>query len=784
MNTNPPHFFSADRPIEHLDDDRLQRRTFALSIAQAITTWHGDESLVMALYGGWGDGKSSIKGMVVDAMKKDSATCPFIVEFNPWEWAGQHQLAQVFFDEIGKQMAHQGTAEERKKAEECGRRLRKLGKYLNLTGSILTPIMQATSLAFPVAGILTPVVSKVFKKSGQLAKDAAEAVQEQKDREDVSLLKVKSELRVALTALKRNVVVMVDDVDRLAADEIKLLFQLIKANSDFPNLIFFLFFQRDIIERALGRTIRTGAGKDYLEKIVQVPLSVPHIQRPLLEGFMDSKLRELLARRGMERAFEWLRFKEMWQEGLGGYFQNVRDVVRFFGTFEFQVVAFSDPAEFDPVDLFALEVLRVFEGGVYETLAKSRHLLTPDDLDQFQHDIKNLDVTEPWKKSIKKIVDTGKATRPEAVDAVLKSLFPIESFALGLRTPEKLGRLQKQARVGHPAFFGRYFHLCVPQGDIPQTEVLKLLSATANTVEFKRLLVECDKQQLALEALTRLSAYADRFEASHAGHISAALFDEGDNLVGRYGESLWEGFSAIACYLIEAHLDNLSSGSARFAVLKSAFEATNGIYLPACLLRREGSRANEYTKKDKPRGITREEVGVLENAQIDELARICIHYFEQAAESGSLQSHAKLQDILGWWLQWSRTSDAAKVYFRKLVATDAGLLTLLEQYLGGKLSDDAHQKFVDRLFDRGLTDFEQFMPADEVKGRVEEVSKGKLSELHSRLCRVFMDVYTEHMRNRAAFPAGTPVQPDPAPEGDNPEASPEGSAPGDDKPTG
>jgi predicted KAP-like P-loop ATPase len=133
-----------------------------MSIAQAITTWNGDESLVMALYGGWGDGKSSVKGMVVDAMKRNQGACPFIVHFNPWEWAGQNQLAQVFFDEIGKQIAHQGSNDEKQKAKECGRRLRKLGKYLNLTGSIVTPVMYAASLAFPVASIFTPVVSKVF----------------------------------------------------------------------------------------------------------------------------------------------------------------------------------------------------------------------------------------------------------------------------------------------------------------------------------------------------------------------------------------------------------------------------------------------------------------------------------------------------------------------------------------------------------------------------------------------------------------------------------------------
>lgn len=460
MSNNTPHFFSGDRPIERLDDDRLQRGAYAKSIAQAIKTWHGDESFVMALYGGWGDGKSSVKGMVEDSLKKDAAKCPFIVHFNPWEWGGQNQLAQVFFDEIGKQISHQGSDADQQNAAECGRRLRKFGKYLNLAGSFMTPVGYAANLAFPFASIVTEAAAKVLEKSGELTRKASEALEEQEEHENSNLVKVKSELKLGLTKLNQNIVVFIDDIDRLAADEIKLLFQLIKANSDFPNLIFFLFFQRDIIEKALGRTIRTGTGKDYLEKIVQVPLSLPQVQRALLENFIDSKLRDLLVRHKLERRFDWKRFKLLWQEGLSGYFQNLRDVARFFGTFEFQVASFASPEEFDPVDLCALEVLRLFEANVYNVVANSRDTLMQDNLSLFQCDVRNVDVTEPWRQSIEQIVNAGKASEPKAVESVLECLFPIESFAFGMRSPDKLTRMQKQARVGHPAFFGRYFHLC------------------------------------------------------------------------------------------------------------------------------------------------------------------------------------------------------------------------------------------------------------------------------------------------------------------------------------
>jgi predicted KAP-like P-loop ATPase len=53
------NWFSADRPIISRGEDKLGRRGFAEAIAGAIDGWRGQESLVIALYGPWGTGKSS-----------------------------------------------------------------------------------------------------------------------------------------------------------------------------------------------------------------------------------------------------------------------------------------------------------------------------------------------------------------------------------------------------------------------------------------------------------------------------------------------------------------------------------------------------------------------------------------------------------------------------------------------------------------------------------------------------------------------------------------------------
>ena len=79
---HPSEWFSSDRPIETRDEDVLGRRGFSESLADAIRGWSGRESLVLALYGEWGDGKSSIKNMVVEALHSKSPNID-VVDFNP-----------------------------------------------------------------------------------------------------------------------------------------------------------------------------------------------------------------------------------------------------------------------------------------------------------------------------------------------------------------------------------------------------------------------------------------------------------------------------------------------------------------------------------------------------------------------------------------------------------------------------------------------------------------------------------------------------------------------------
>jgi predicted KAP-like P-loop ATPase len=87
------------------------------------------------------------------------------------------------------------------------------------------------------------------KKISAASNAAAEGVGHSKSNESLSSQKTK--LRQLMLKLDAQIVVVIDDIDRLGDDEVLLVLRLIKANADFPNLTYLLLFQRDIVERAV-----------------------------------------------------------------------------------------------------------------------------------------------------------------------------------------------------------------------------------------------------------------------------------------------------------------------------------------------------------------------------------------------------------------------------------------------------------------------------------------------------------------------------------------------------
>lgn len=286
----PTPFHISDRPAE---SDALGRNHFAKLLAQSIASVGADDGFVIGIEGSWGTGKSTVIGFIKKQLFEldGSDSKPIIVEFNPWMVSNAGGLVDALVTQIAA--AIHASVDVPEKSLKAGQ---KLLSYIGLIKHLkylkyVPGVSWAGHIAQDAAEIAGTVADGV--ESAQRALDDVEKL-----LPNLDLAKRKAEVVEALCELGRNIVVIVDDVDRLPENEIRLIVQAIKAVADFPRTTYLLAYDREIVANALGGG-DTAKGQSYLEKIVQVAYPIPPLFRHQLRSFLDMKLKELFAMIGV-----------------------------------------------------------------------------------------------------------------------------------------------------------------------------------------------------------------------------------------------------------------------------------------------------------------------------------------------------------------------------------------------------------------------------------------------------------------------------------------------------
>jgi predicted KAP-like P-loop ATPase len=263
--------FRADQPINTHKEDLLSRHSFANALAKSILSYELNDSISVGLFGKWGSGKTSLINMTLEEIKALSSNKePFVIKFNPWNFSDQNQLIQQFFNELSLVLCRDDSAGSHIK---IGRTIQKYSRFFE-------PFDYVPTVSF---------IGKIAKGLKSVGKAAEKAGEESLK----NLSGVKSELDILLRDIDTKIIIVIDDIDRLNNTEIRQIFQLVKSLADFPNTIYLLSFDKDVVINALKK-VQEGSGNDYLEKVIQVPFEIPQISKREVEHFLFKKLDELI----------------------------------------------------------------------------------------------------------------------------------------------------------------------------------------------------------------------------------------------------------------------------------------------------------------------------------------------------------------------------------------------------------------------------------------------------------------------------------------------------------
>lgn len=607
--------FADDRPIQTDDQDLLRRSAFAKNLAVAIAGWKNKESLVVALTGPWGSGKSSIKNLALRQFATDPGHA--VIEFNPWEWSGQEKLSASFFDEVSLAIQRKDKSADGKRLAKV---LRQYGKKLNagaalvegvtnylplLLGSalfasylsawVVNPAAQ-TFLVWASGGTALAAGAVFIKRVAQFLSEHAEGLDNAAKEAELTLHQIRSEIRTLLAKREHPLLIVMDDIDRLSSEQMKALFQLVKGNMDFPNVVFLLLFQRDIVEQGLERAGFKGA--EYLEKIIQVPFSVPVLSSDRLQSVLFERLNAILSGEAQLAAqFDAGYWGSMYRGGLNQFFRSLRDVYRYTSTLTFhcRLLRGVDVAEINAVDLFALECLRTFAPDSYDAIPQHKAILTSSEPTRHQ---------DPGEKEqlmalIQGILMLAPQHCRGAAEQIIQQLFPTLDWVFSNTSYDGSVRARwlRDSRVCCVETFDRYFELALPEGGVSNSLLHSLTQLMTDSDQFCDILRNKDqKQQQAI--LGRLETHIDELPLDQSAAVVETLLNAGEVVIGGEPSIVSQSAPKQAFRLLRLFLQRHDQPAIRSQLILRAFANAKGFVVMENLLTFETVRRSKAKPTD------------------------------------------------------------------------------------------------------------------------------------------------------------------------------------------
>ena len=540
--------YAVDAAVFDPEQDEFGRRQFCERVGHTIAARQNAGSLVVGIYGEWGEGKST----ALNFIERELARHPHVVlvKFNPWRFSDEAHLLNSFFGSLAAALG--GSINSPK--EKIGGLMRDYGATI-LGGSKFNPSFLGASLGEVDLGETTKLLGD---------KLASVSLDEQKKR-----------IGNILSDEIKRVVVLMDDIDRLEREEVQAVFRLVKLTADFAYTTYVLAFDDARVAESIGTRYGKGdaqAGRDFLEKIIQVPLRLPKADVLSLRDFCSKGIDNALALARIDldeeqqQSFGWA-----FIQGVEPRLKTPRQCRRYANALAFALPLLRGEAR--PEDVMLVEALRVFYPQMYEAVRNHPDVFLGVS-ERFEISITNAD-KEHIKQRKTSIVNAAleglNESEKEAARSLLEHLFPRSQAAwrqhYGVVGSEELW--EREQRVAAPYYFSRYFSYAIPVGDVPDRDVRSLFEVVDNqpieniTAELRRLVAgergeAGDRDKRAQRLLSKITRRAKELDEDRSRKLALAVVRIGDELRQARREALFLTTFAQASGLLRDLIGNIA----------------------------------------------------------------------------------------------------------------------------------------------------------------------------------------------------------------------------------
>lgn len=687
--------FISDKPINCPEDDTLNRIEFSENLAQTIIEWGQTDSIVLAINGKWGYGKTSLLNLVkhyINIKTKESSNLLsklsrmfikldieevdkkiVIVDYCPWGFDDQDKIHNALFKDIAKAINKHGffLLEVASKISEYSKALRNklylpfdiFAKGILTLGTMIVVLLfkLSNSIIFWLAlsvFVLFFVMSLVSIISSS--------------RSPIELKKRLSEM---ILRKRLRMIVFIDDIDRLSRDEILMLLKVIRVNADFPNCIYVLALDYEVVSNIIGSQEYGICGYDYLNKIIQVNISLPAHDPELIRQYIIHDLEKFFDLHGIksvnkqfeEGAQHWYHIQEA---GIWSMISSLREAKRYLNSVKYLLLLLTntDILEVNALDLLSIEAIRLYDPVSYEYVKYNEELFCNTKMifeDEKKAIERHTDIYNKWIHTI----DANKATK---VLGMLHVLFP----QLKDYNPSILGYIEsderdsvRTLRINTKEHFAKYFSFnfkktgdCIAQLDI------ETLTSSRDYDKLKDIIMKHIGANSLTQLLFRLTneITEDTLKSKSFVTLLQVLFDVSDNVSYDY-QGVFSNQEYDTLYYSSLNIIQWLGKAVADKVVPSLVEQSESLYAPVRLL-------NTILNSDKSDPFCQP---IVSNSVISRVKMAVIRLIEDRKEN--LLEHPQFSFIYDCWFEWSDDKSTVTKYRNGLYQDVTHLVLVLDK---------------------------------------------------------------------------------------------------------
>lgn len=276
--------------------------------------------LTVGVLGDWGSGKSSLMRIAADELRRikreldpppddERDAFPYlIVDFSPWQYEDHEDVKVALMTTVLDALAERvpEARAEVGRLREFIRRLKRWGRRVGRVSASATPAVLPIVLQGVAPELGTELTTVFTSAVGAAAKEAQSAFAEPSDEPsaltaeeplplaDIKAFRAEFGRLVARMPGGEAIIVFIDDLDRCLPETVVDTFEAIRLFLNTPKTAYVLALNQNVVESAidsrypdLKKADGDGIGRDYLEKMLQLKVSVPALSAAEAETYVN-----------------------------------------------------------------------------------------------------------------------------------------------------------------------------------------------------------------------------------------------------------------------------------------------------------------------------------------------------------------------------------------------------------------------------------------------------------------------------------------------------------------